>query len=97
MSLNVIDGGATAIGDAVATAVARLRHSDASSKVIILLTDGDSNSGKVSPAYAIQQAVKHGCQVHTIQIGSGDEVEVEDGRDVFGNPRYTRHRFPVNP
>jgi len=97
MSLNVIDGGATAIGDAVTTAVARLRRSDAESKVVILLTDGDSNAGRVSPEYATRLANRVGCKVYTIQIGSGDEVEVEAGKDLYGNPRYVRHRFPVNP
>jgi Ca-activated chloride channel homolog len=97
MSLNVIDGSATAIGDALATAVARLRRSDAESKVVILLTDGDSNAGKVSPEYATKLANKVGAKVYTIQIGSGDEVDVEDGVDLFGQPNYVRHRFPVNP
>jgi Ca-activated chloride channel family protein len=97
MNLNVIDGGATAIGDAVTTAVARLRKSDAQSKVIILLTDGDSNAGKVSPDYATKLANRVGCKVYTIQIGAGDEVEVETGHDIFGNPQYSRQRFPVNP
>jgi len=97
MSLDVIDGGATAIGDAVTTAVARLRRSDAESKVVILLTDGDSNAGRVSPEYATRLANRVGCKVYTIQIGSGDEVEVEAGKDLYGNPRYVRHRFPVNP
>lgn len=97
MTLNVIDGSATAIGDALATAVARLRRSDAESKVVILLTDGDSNAGKVSPDYATQLANKVGCKIYTIQIGTGDEVDVEDGVDLFGQPHYVRHRFPVNP
>jgi len=97
MSLQVIDGSATAIGDAVGTAVARLRRSDALSKVIILITDGDSNAGQVSPEYAAELATGVGAKCYTIQIGSGDEVEVQDGVDLFGNPRYVRHRFPVNP
>jgi len=45
MTLGIIDGNATAIGDALGTAVARIRKSDARSKAIILLTDGDSNAG----------------------------------------------------
>jgi len=97
MSLRVIDGSATAIGDALGTAVARLRRSDALSKVIILLTDGDSNAGSISPSYAVELATHVGAKIYTIQIGSGDEVEVQDGVDLFGNPRYVRHRFPVNP
>jgi Ca-activated chloride channel homolog len=97
MTLNVIDGSATAIGDAVGTATARLRKSDAQSKVIILLTDGDSNAGMISPEYATHLATTVGAKVYTIQIGTDDEVDVEDGIDLFGQPRYVRHRFPVNP
>lgn len=97
MTLNVIDGSATAIGDAVGTAAARLRRSDAQSKVVLLLTDGDSNAGSISPEYATHLATTVGAKVYTIQIGTDDEVDVEDGTDLFGQPRYVRHRFPVNP
>lgn len=97
MTLGVIDGSLTAIGDAVGTAVARLRKSDARSKAIILLTDGDSNSGAIAPEYAAHLAGTVGCKVYTVQIGTGDEVDVEDGVDLFGQPVYTRQRFPVNP
>lgn len=97
MSLQVIDGSATAIGDALGTGVARLRRSDALSKVLILITDGDSNAGKISPEYAANLAASIGAKTYTIQIGTGDEVDVEDGVDLLGNPRYVRHRFPVNP
>lgn len=97
MSLNVIDGSGTAIGDALGTSVARLRRSDALSKVVILLTDGDSNAGSISPDYAAHLATTVGAKVYTIQIGNDDEVDVEDGIDLFGQPRYVRRRFPVNP
>ncbi|MEJ7732430.1 MAG: VWA domain-containing protein [Polyangiaceae bacterium] len=97
MTLSVIDGSATAIGDGLGTAVARMRRSDAQSKVIILLTDGDNNAGSISPDYATHLAKTVGCKVYTIQIGTDDEVEVEDGVDLFGQPRYVPHRFPVNP
>jgi Ca-activated chloride channel family protein len=97
MSLDVIDGSATAIGDAVGTAVARLRRSDARSKAIVLLTDGDSNAGTISPEYADHLATVVGAKIYTIQIGNGDEVDVQDGVDLFGQPHYTRARFPVNP
>jgi Ca-activated chloride channel family protein len=97
MTLGVVDGSLTAIGDGVGTAVARLRRSDARSKVVILLTDGDSNAGTIAPDYASHLATTVGCKVYTVQIGSGDEVDVEDGVDLFGQPVYSRHRFPVNP
>jgi Ca-activated chloride channel family protein len=97
ISLGVIDGNATAIGDAIGAAAARLRRSDAKSKVIILLTDGDSNAGLVSPDYATHLATTVGAKIYTIQIGNEDEVDVEDGTDLFGQPIYTRRRYPVNP
>ena len=97
IELGVIDGNATAIGDAVGAAAARLRRSDAKSKVIILLTDGDSNAGLISPDYATHLATSVGAKVYTIQIGNEDEVDVEDGTDLFGQPVYSRRRYPVNP
>ena len=97
LGLNVIDGSGTAIGDALGTAVARLRRSDARSKAIILLTDGDNNAGSISPEYATHLAKAQSCKVYTIQIGTDDEVDVEDGFDLLGQPKYTRQRFPVNP
>jgi len=96
LTLRVIDESGTAIGDALATAVARLRRSDAHSKVVILLTDGDNNAGEVAPLFAAELAAEHKCKVYTVQVGTGDEVDVEDGQDWLGNPRYSRQRFPVN-
>jgi Ca-activated chloride channel family protein len=98
LSLSVIDGSKTAMGDALGTGVARLRRSDALSKVIILLTDGDNNAGKVSPEYAIELANTVGAKTYTIQIGDGAEVEVLQGIDpIFGQPQYVRRRYPTNP
>jgi Ca-activated chloride channel family protein len=98
MSLDVIDGSGTAIGDAVGSAVARLRRSDAKSKVVILLTDGDNNAGQIAPEYAAKLATEVGCKVYTIQIGNDDAVDIEDGTDILGQPVYRRvSGFPVNP
>jgi Ca-activated chloride channel homolog len=97
MSLEVIDGSATAIGDALGVAVARLRRSSARSKAVVLLTDGDSNAGVIAPEYAAHLAQLIGAKVYTIQIGNGDEVDVQDGIDLFGQPHYTRAHYPVNP
>jgi Ca-activated chloride channel family protein len=97
MEINLIDPSATAIGDAVGVAVARLRKSTAKSKAVILLTDGDNKGGKVSPEYSAKLANVVGARLYTIQIGQGEEAEVEDGVDLFGQPRYTRVPYPVNP
>lgn len=97
MELEMIDGSGTAIGDALGVAVARLRRSDAESKAIILLTDGDNNAGNLDPAYAAHLANVIGAKVYPIQIGSGDIAQVQAGVDLFGRPRYRQHKFPVNP
>jgi Ca-activated chloride channel family protein len=97
MELGLIDGNGTAIGDAVGTSVARLRRSTARSKAIILLTDGDSNAGSIAPDYAAHLAQAQGVKVFTVQIGNGDDVDVQDGVDLFGQPKFVREHFPVNP
>ncbi|MCL2723880.1 MAG: VWA domain-containing protein [Polyangiaceae bacterium] len=97
MELGLIDGNGTAIGDAVGTAVARLRRSNARSKAIILLTDGDSNAGSIAPDYAAHLAQTQAVKIYTVQIGNGDEVDVQEGVDLFGQPRFVREHFPVNP
>lgn len=60
----------TAIGDAIASAVNRLRDSSAKSKVVILLTDGIHNAGRVTPQDAAQAAAALGIKVYTIGAGS---------------------------
>jgi Ca-activated chloride channel family protein len=97
IELGVIDGNKTAIGDAVGTAVARMRRSNARSKAVVLLTDGDSNEGVIAPEYAAHLAQKEGVRVYTVQIGNGDDVDVQKGTDLFGQPIYMREHFPVNP
>ncbi|MGH7438697.1 MAG: VWA domain-containing protein [Polyangiaceae bacterium] len=97
IDLNVIDSSKTAIGDAVGTAVARMRRSNARSKAVVLLTDGDSNEGVVSPEYASHLAKKEGVRIYTVQIGNGDDVDIQAGTDLFGQPMYVRKHFPVNP
>jgi Ca-activated chloride channel family protein len=97
MELNLIDGGATAIGEGLGVAVARLRRSPARSKAVILLTDGDNNSGKIAPEYAAHLATTVGAKVFTIQIGDGESGEVLEGFDLFGQPRYVTMPFPANP
>lgn len=65
----LIDDG-TAIGNGLATAVARCIDSDAKSRVVILLTDGVNNSGEISPASAAEIARTYGIRVYTIGVGA---------------------------
>ncbi len=60
----------TAIGNGLATAVARLKDSDAVSRVIILLTDGVNNRGEIAPLTAAEIARTYGVRVYTIGVGA---------------------------
>ncbi len=60
----------TAIGSALAAASIRLEARDAKSKVIVLITDGASNSGKISPLDAAEQAKTLGIKIYTVAIGT---------------------------
>lgn len=60
----------TAIGNGLATAVARIKDSDAKSRVIILLTDGVNNMGEIDPLMAAEIAKTYGIRVYTIGVGA---------------------------
>ncbi len=60
----------TAIGNGLATAVARMADSDAKSRVVILLTDGVNNSGEIAPLTAAEIANTYGVRVYTIGVGA---------------------------
>ncbi len=60
----------TAIGNGLATAINRLRESDAKSKVVILLTDGENNAGQIAPLTAAGIAEAQGIRVYTIGVGT---------------------------
>ena len=73
-------GEETAIGDAIGLAVKRLRETSEGDKILILLTDGVSNAGEVSPAKAAELAAKEGITIYTVGIGS-DQMQVQT---IFG-------------
>lgn len=60
----------TAIGNGLATAVARMQGSDAKSRVVILLTDGVNNRGEITPQTAADIAKTYGIRVYTIGVGA---------------------------
>lgn len=64
----IVDG--TAIGDGLGTSVNRLKDSEAVSKIIILLTDGENNSGFIDPLSAAEIARLHNLRVYTIGVGT---------------------------
>jgi Ca-activated chloride channel family protein len=92
LQLDLIDGKGTAIGNGLGVALARLRRSDARSKVIILLTDGDNNAGNITPEQASDIARQLGIKIYTVLAGDNDR----GGGDEPAMPGAHR-RFPVNP
>lgn len=73
ISTDLIEDG-TAIGNGLATAVARIKDSDAKSRVVILLTDGVNNCGEISPETAAEIAKTYGIRVYTICVGANGEA-----------------------
>jgi Ca-activated chloride channel family protein len=84
--IGMIEDG-TAIGSALATAAGRLKDSDAKSKVVILLTDGQNNAGKVSPLTAADATAALGIKTYTIGAGTRG-LAPYPARDLFGNIVY---------
>lgn len=82
----VIEDG-TAIGNGLATALNRLRESEAKSKVVILLTDGVNNRGEISPLMAADIAADMGIKVYTIGVGKRGKAPYP-AIDMFGNMTY---------
>ena len=82
----VIEDG-TAIGNGLATAINRLRESEAKSKVIILLTDGVNNRGEIAPLMAADIAADMGIKVYIIGVGTIGKAPYP-AIDMFGNMTY---------
>jgi len=68
------DQDGTALGMGLATAVNRLRDSDAKSRVVVVVTDGVNNRGQIGPTAAAEAAAALGVKVYTIGVGSDGEV-----------------------
>jgi Ca-activated chloride channel family protein len=75
LTLGDIDAHYTAIGDGLATAVNQVRDLKAKSKIVILMTDGGNNSGKIDPVAAAHAARAFGVKVYTIGLGNADIVQ----------------------
>ncbi|MBN1971828.1 MAG: VWA domain-containing protein [Candidatus Delongbacteria bacterium] len=85
----------TAIGDALSTSVNRLRDSDAKSKVVVLLTDGDNNKGEIAPETAADAAKATGVKIYTIGIGR-TRAPYPFGKDMFGKDVIRDTEFKVD-
>ncbi|MBP9899956.1 MAG: VWA domain-containing protein [Verrucomicrobiota bacterium] len=87
LDLNSINGNQTAIGSALSTAVNRLREVKSKSKIVILMTDGQSNAGKVAPLTAAEAAQALNVKVYTIGVGTQGQAPMP-AKDMFGRRVY---------
>ena len=94
MEVGMIEDGTT-VGMGLATAVKRLQSSDAESKVIVLLTDGRSNTGEIGPVTAAQMAQALGVKVYTIGAGSLGTARVPVNDPTLGR-RYVNIQVDVD-
>ena len=85
----------TAIGNGLATAINRLRESDAKSKVIILLTDGVNNRGEITPMTAAEIARAQGIRVYTIGVGT-EGMAPYPAIDMFGNLTFVNQKVEID-
>ena len=97
LDLETIDGRGTAIGNGVATGLNRLRTSHAKSKTLILLTDGSSNAGNISPDEAADFASALDVKIYTVLMGRTDDAPVQTAVDMFGRAIFDRGNHPVDP
>ena len=89
------DEALTAIGDGLSMALLRLKDAEPTTKIVILLSDGVSNVGAVSPTQAAEAAKAQGVRVYTIGVGSNGPVPVR-GRDLFGRERIFTETMPLD-
>lgn len=94
VEMGVVEDG-TAIGMGIATAVNRLKESEAKSKVIILLTDGQNNSGEIDPVTAADLAVSYGIKIYTIGAGTRGTAPYPVKDPIFGD-RYQNIKVDID-
>jgi Ca-activated chloride channel family protein len=94
LDLNTIPDG-TAIGSGLSAALNRVREIKSKSKIVILMTDGVNNTGKVLPLTAAEAAQTLGIKVYTIGVGTRGVAKVP-GRDAFGNVRYFQQKVDID-
>ncbi|MFL0685480.1 MAG: vWA domain-containing protein [Algoriphagus aquaeductus] len=85
INFNMIEAKGTAIGSAIAAGTNRMKDVETPSKVMILLSDGESNAGNVDPLFAAQLASAFDIKIYTIAVGKDGMVPY--GTDFFGRPQ----------
>jgi Ca-activated chloride channel family protein len=83
LEIGTIDQSQTAIGSGLSTAINRLRDLKSKSKIVILMTDGENNAGKVPPLTVAEAAQTLGIKVYTIGVGTRGLAPTPVGRDPF--------------
>ena len=94
IGMDGFDDHATAIGSALSTCLNRLRDLKSKSKIVILMTDGENNSGSVPPLTAAEAAQALGVKVYTIGVGTRGEARIYVGNDAWGRKQY--QKIPVD-
>ena len=94
LSIGMVEDG-TAIGSAIGAGINRLREKDAKSRIMILLTDGMNNAGKVPPLVAAEAAETLQIKIYTIGAGTRGEAPMPIV-DNFGQKRLVRARVDID-
>ncbi len=89
LNLHTIEDG-TAIGSGLSAAVNRLRELQSKSMIVILMTDGQNNAGKIPPLTAAEAAQALRIKVYTIGVGTRGTAPFPRGYDVFGRKVYAQ-------
>lgn len=98
LALGDIDEAGTAIGNALGRAIAGMKESEARSKIVILITDGDRRGGNISPMQAAKIAADMDIKIFPILVGREGATLVPVGRNLFsGRTSYQEREFPINP
>jgi Ca-activated chloride channel homolog len=92
LQIGVINENRTAIGSALSTSINRLRELKSKSKIVILMTDGQNNSGKIEPVTAAEAAQALGVKVYTIGVGMRGSAPMP-----FRNPFTGRKDYQMVP
>jgi Ca-activated chloride channel family protein len=95
LELGVINGNATAIGSAISAAANRLRNLKSKSRIIILMTDGQNNSGKLPPLTATEAAAALGVKIYTIGVGTHGFAP-RPVTDQFGRKAYVQEAVDID-
>ena len=93
--MGTIDPNRTAIGSGLSIALNRLRELKSKSRIVILMTDGQNNSGKIAPLTVAEAAQALGTKVYTIGVGMQGMAPMP-GRDIFGRKVYSMQPVDID-